>query len=175
MFHLADIVSGGAEADFDAGIRANLDGTRYLLERLRQVGAQRTARGLGPVRLVHASSIAVYGAPMPARIEDDTQPWPTLSYGAHKLASELLYFRDPNGYVIELTAKTADHDREMDPQHNPLGPSLTSGQRRRARGRRAAARRAITWNASGQSTRHYSVTVALTRPPAPGQRHARLS
>jgi len=62
------------------------------------VGAQRTARGLGPVRLVHASSIAVYGAPMPARIEDDTQPWPTLSYGAH--------------------------DREMDPQHNSARAKL---------------------------------------------------
>ena len=50
--------------------------------------------GAGPaasaVRLVQTSSIAVYGAPIPARIDDDTQPWPTLSYGAHKLAGELL-------------------------------------------------------------------------------------
>ena len=39
---------------------------------------------------MHASSIAVYGAPLPDRIDDDTAPWPTLSYGAHKLAGELL-------------------------------------------------------------------------------------
>jgi nucleoside-diphosphate-sugar epimerase len=42
------------------------------------------------VRLVHASSIAVYGMPLPPQIDDGTQPWPTLSYGAHKLAGELL-------------------------------------------------------------------------------------
>jgi nucleoside-diphosphate-sugar epimerase len=89
VFHLAGIVSGAAEADFDAGIRVNLDGTRNLLEALKQLG-DAPGRDSGPVRLVHASSIAVYGAPVPARIDDDTQPWPTLSYGAHKLASELL-------------------------------------------------------------------------------------
>jgi nucleoside-diphosphate-sugar epimerase len=84
VFHLAGIVSGAAEADFDAGIGANLDGTRYLLDALKR------RADTGIVRLVHASSIAVYGAPVPTRIDDHTQPWPTLSYGAHKLAGELL-------------------------------------------------------------------------------------
>lgn len=84
VFHLAGIVSGAAEADFDAGIRVNLDGTRNLLDAVRAQAGDRV------VRLVQASSIAVYGAPLPARIDDDTQPWPTLSYGAHKLAGELL-------------------------------------------------------------------------------------
>ena len=84
VFHLAGIVSGAAEADFDAGIGVNLDGTRNLLEALGRRAPGRR------VRLVNTSSIAVYGAPMPARIDDDTQPWPTLSYGAHKLAGELL-------------------------------------------------------------------------------------
>ena len=84
VFHLAGIVSGAAEADFDAGIRVNLDGTRNLLDALRARAGDRV------VRLVQASSIAVYGAPLPARIDDDTQPWPTLSYGAQKLAGELL-------------------------------------------------------------------------------------
>jgi nucleoside-diphosphate-sugar epimerase len=90
VFHLAGIVSGAAEADFDAGLRVNLDGTRHLLEAARRAGAARAIDGLGPVRLVHASSIAVYGVPIPGRIDDDTQPWPTLSYGVQKLASELL-------------------------------------------------------------------------------------
>jgi nucleoside-diphosphate-sugar epimerase len=89
VFHLAGVVSGAAEADFDAGLRVNLDGTRNLLESLKRV-----AHGKGgercPIRLVHASSIAVYGTPIPTRINDDTQPWPTLSYGTQKLAGELL-------------------------------------------------------------------------------------
>jgi nucleoside-diphosphate-sugar epimerase len=89
VFHLAGIVSGAAETDFDAGLRVNFDGTRNLLETLR-LRAGLPNGSPGPVRLVHASSIAVYGAPTPARIDDDTQPWPALSYGAQKLASELL-------------------------------------------------------------------------------------
>ncbi|MGE0799622.1 MAG: NAD-dependent epimerase/dehydratase family protein [Lautropia sp.] len=84
VFHLAGIVSGAAEADFEAGLAVNLDGSRRLLEALR---ADRSGRR---IRLVHASSIAIYGVPLPARIDDDTQPWPTLSYGMQKLATELL-------------------------------------------------------------------------------------
>ena len=91
VFHLAGVVSGAAEADFDLGLRVNLDGTRNLLDALRRLSRDRsTGEDTPPVRLVHASSIAVYGAPMPSRIDDGTQPWPTLSYGAHKLACELL-------------------------------------------------------------------------------------
>lgn len=85
VFHLAGLVSGAAEADFDAGLAVNLDGTRALLDAMR---ADRTGRP--PMRLVHTSSIAVYGQPMPTRIDDDTAPWPTLSYGMQKLACELL-------------------------------------------------------------------------------------
>jgi nucleoside-diphosphate-sugar epimerase len=86
VFHLAAIVSGAAEADYDAGRRVNLDATQALLEACR---AQ--ARRGGPiVRFVHASSIAVFGAPLPARIDDDTTPAPALSYGAHKRVAELL-------------------------------------------------------------------------------------
>ena len=80
------IVSGAAEADYDAGRRVNLDATIALLERCR---AQ--ARRGGPVaRFVYASSIAVFGTPLPARIDDATAPEPTLSYGTHKRACELL-------------------------------------------------------------------------------------
>lgn len=82
VFHLAGIVSGAAEADFDLGMRVNLQGTYHLLEALRTLPA--------PARLAYSSSIAVFGAPLPARIDDSTLPVPTLSYGAQKLACEQL-------------------------------------------------------------------------------------
>jgi len=86
IFHLAGIVSGAAEADYPLGKRVNLDATIALLERCRE----QVAHG-GPVpRFVYASSIAVFGTPLPARIDDATAPAPTLSYGAHKRACELL-------------------------------------------------------------------------------------
>jgi len=86
VFHLAAVVSGAAEADFDAGRRVNLDATIGLLDRCR---AQ--ARRGGPVvRFVHASSIAVFGAPLPARIDDESEARPSLSYGTHKRIAELL-------------------------------------------------------------------------------------
>ena len=86
VFHLAAIVSGAAEADFDAGRRVNLDATIGLLDHCR---AQ--ARRGGPVvRFIHASSIAVFGAPLPARIDDATEAKPSLSYGTHKRVAELL-------------------------------------------------------------------------------------
>ena len=86
VFHLAAIVSGAAEADFDAGRRVNLDATIGLLDRCR---AQ--ARRGGPVvRFVHASSIAVFGTPLPTRIDDATEAKPSLSYGTHKRVAELL-------------------------------------------------------------------------------------
>lgn len=86
VFHLAGVVSGAAEADFALGKRVNLDATIALLERCRlQVETG------GPVpRFVYASSIAVFGVPLPARIDDATPPAPTLSYGAHKRACEIL-------------------------------------------------------------------------------------
>jgi len=86
VVHLAGIVSGAAEADYALGKRVNLDATIALLERCRD----QVARG-GPVpRFVYASSIAVFGTPLPTRIDDATAPAPTLSYGAHKRACELL-------------------------------------------------------------------------------------
>jgi nucleoside-diphosphate-sugar epimerase len=86
VFHLAGVVSGAAEADYALGKRVNLDATIALLERCRA----QAGRG-GPVaRFVYASSIAVFGTPLPARIDDTTAPEPTLSYGAHKRACELL-------------------------------------------------------------------------------------
>jgi nucleoside-diphosphate-sugar epimerase len=86
VFHLAAIVSGAAESDFAAGQRVNLEATLRLLDCCRA----QVARG-GPVaRFVHASSIAVFGTPLPERIDDGTAPVPSLSYGTHKRVCELL-------------------------------------------------------------------------------------
>ncbi|MEO6410936.1 MAG: NAD-dependent epimerase/dehydratase family protein [Burkholderiaceae bacterium] len=86
VFHLAGVVSGAAEADCSAGKHVNLDATIALLEHCRL----QAERG-GPVAcFIYASSIAVFGMPLPSRIDDTTAPAPTLSYGAHKRACELL-------------------------------------------------------------------------------------
>src|SRR5215467_4086044 len=82
IFHLAGVVSGEAETDFDKGYRVNLDGTRALLEEIR-------AAGYKP-KVVFTSSIAVYGAPFPASISDEFQLTPLTSYGTQKAISELL-------------------------------------------------------------------------------------
>jgi nucleoside-diphosphate-sugar epimerase len=86
VFHLAAIVSGAAESDFAAGQRVNLGATVHLLERCRL----QAARGGGVARFVYASSIAVFGTPLPERIDDRTAPAPSLSYGTHKRVGELL-------------------------------------------------------------------------------------
>ncbi len=84
IFHLAAIVSGEAEADFDKGYRINLDGTRYLIDAIRQIGG-----GYKP-RLVFTSSIAVFGAPFPDKIGDEFFTTPLTSYGTQKAIGELL-------------------------------------------------------------------------------------
>ena len=84
VFHLAAVVSGEAEADFDKGYRVNLDGTRALFEAIREVGD-----GYRP-RVVFASSIAAYGAPFPDAIGDDFVTTPYTSYGTQKVICELL-------------------------------------------------------------------------------------
>lgn len=87
IFHLAAIVSGEAEADFDKGYRINLDGTRFLLEAVRQEGLKN-----GPYvpRVIFTSSIAVFGAPFPEAIGDEFFSTPLTSYGTQKAIGELL-------------------------------------------------------------------------------------
>ena len=82
IFHLAAIVSGEAEQDFDKGYRINMDGTRGLLEAVRKAGHK--------PRLVFASSIAVFGAPFPDAIGDEFFNTPLTSYGTQKNICELL-------------------------------------------------------------------------------------
>ena len=72
IFHLAAVVSGEAEVDFDKGYRVNLDGSRALFDTIR-------AAGDWCPRLVFASSLAVFGPPFPARIPDDFEPQPATS------------------------------------------------------------------------------------------------
>ena len=86
IFHLAAIVSGEAEADFEKGYRINLDGTRYLFEAIRHA---HNADGYTP-RVVFASSIAVFGAPLPYPIADEFHTTPLTSYGTQKAICELL-------------------------------------------------------------------------------------
>jgi nucleoside-diphosphate-sugar epimerase len=88
IFHLAAIVSGEAEADFDKGYAINLDGTRYLLEAIRQQNL-RTSGSYRP-RVVFTSSIAVYGAPFHEKIDDEFFHTPLTSYGTQKAIGELL-------------------------------------------------------------------------------------
>ena len=82
IFHLAAIVSGEAELEFDKGYRINLDGTRYLLEAARHAGNK--------PRIVFTSSIAVFGAPFPDAIGDEFFNTPLTSYGTQKTIGELL-------------------------------------------------------------------------------------
>jgi nucleoside-diphosphate-sugar epimerase len=86
VFHLAAIVSGAAEADYALGRRVNLDATLLLLDACRA----QAGRGGPVVRFVQTSSIAVFGTPLPTRIDDATAPAPTLSYGTMKRVAELL-------------------------------------------------------------------------------------
>jgi nucleoside-diphosphate-sugar epimerase len=82
IFHLAGVVSGEAEIDFEKGYRVNLDGTRALLEAIHTA--------VYKPKVVFTSSIAVYGAPFPISIPDDFHLTPLTSYGTQKAICELL-------------------------------------------------------------------------------------
>ena len=106
VFHLASAVSGECEADFELGLRSNLDSTRALLDALRL----NVAAGGKVPRVVFSSSVAVFGpdaaVPMPKVVADDTLPAPQTSYGAQKLICEHLvadYTR--KGYIDGRAAR----------------------------------------------------------------------
>ena len=82
IFHLASVVSSGAEADFDLGWRVNLDGARTLLELVRKCEK--------PPRFLFSSSVAAFGGDLPAVLDDSTTPNPQTSYGAQKVCCEYL-------------------------------------------------------------------------------------
>jgi nucleoside-diphosphate-sugar epimerase len=82
IFHLAAVVSGQAEADFDLGMRINLDASRQLLDVCRALGHR--------PKVVFTSSVAVYGGALPKVVQDATALNPQSSYGAQKAIGELL-------------------------------------------------------------------------------------
>jgi len=84
VFHLAAVVSGQAEADFDLGMRVNLDATRLLLERCRHLDA--------PPKFLFTSSLAVFGGPVPDPVPDDAPLMPQTSYGTQKTIGEYLVY-----------------------------------------------------------------------------------
>jgi nucleoside-diphosphate-sugar epimerase len=83
IFHLAAVVSGEAEADFEKGYAVNFDGTRAIFEAIR-------AEEDYVPRVVFASSIAVFGAPFPDPIPTEFHLTPLTSYGTQKAMGELL-------------------------------------------------------------------------------------
>ena len=92
VFHMAAVVSGQAEADFDIGMRVNLDATRLLLERCRTLAAC--------PKFVFTSSLAVFGGPVPDPVTDDAPVTPQASYGAQKLIGEyLVYDMTRKGFI----------------------------------------------------------------------------
>ncbi len=86
IFHLAAIVSGEAEQEFDKGYRINLAGTHNLLESVRHAYEKEATKP----RVVFTSSIAVFGAPFPEKIGDEFHHTPLTSYGTQKAIGELL-------------------------------------------------------------------------------------
>src|SRR4051794_9477861 len=88
IFHLAAIVSGEAERDFDKGYAVNLDGSRFLFDAVRR--EHQASGGAYKPRLVYASSAAVFGAPFPKPIPDKFHLTPLTGYGTKKPIAELL-------------------------------------------------------------------------------------
>lgn len=129
VFHLAGITSGRAEADFAAGLRANVQTTIALLEQLRMQGTCPS--------FVFLSSIAVFGAPLPARIDDETPALPALSYGAQKLAVEILladYAR--RGWIEGLSLRLSSIVARPCATENALSAFASALIREPAEGRR---------------------------------------
>jgi len=82
VFHLSAVVSAGAEADFDLGMRVNIDGLRNVLEACRTQAV--------PPRIIFASSVAAFGGELPQIVTDATAATPQSSYGTQKVIGELL-------------------------------------------------------------------------------------
>lgn len=98
VFHLAAVLSGQSEAEFDTGLRVNVDATRALLEAFRRLDTR--------PRFVFASSVAVFGGQLPDVVPDNMALWPQSSYGTEKAIAELLvsdYSR--RGYVDGISCR----------------------------------------------------------------------
>ena len=87
VFHLAAVVSGEAEQNFDLGMRVNVDGTRAVLDIL-SLSKDRALSS--PPKVIFTSSLAVFGGPLPEPVPDDQALTPQNSYGAQKAIGEFL-------------------------------------------------------------------------------------
>jgi nucleoside-diphosphate-sugar epimerase len=90
IFHLAAIVSGDAEANFEKGYKINFNGSWALFEAIRQEGEKESEKSPYRPRVVFASTLAVFGPPFPDPIPDSFATTPTSSYGTQKAMTELL-------------------------------------------------------------------------------------
>jgi nucleoside-diphosphate-sugar epimerase len=90
IFHLAAIVSGDAEANFEKGYKINFNGSWSLFEAIRLEGQKNSQAAPYKPRFVFASSLAVIGPPFPDPVPDDFAPTPSTSYGAQKAMTELM-------------------------------------------------------------------------------------
>ena len=162
IFHLAAIVSGAAEADFAAGQRVNLDATVHLLDCCRA----QVARGGPVVRFVYASSIAVFGTPLPERIDDRTPTVPSLSYGTHKRVCELL---------VDDASRRGEHRRSVAAparRRRPAGAAQRRALGLQQRPHPRAARRPglrMPGRARGDDLGHVA-SRRRRQPAAPGRR-----
>ena len=100
VFHLAAVLSGQSEAEFDVGMRVNVDATRNLLEACRALGSR--------PRFVFSSTVAVFGGALPDVVPEDSVLRPQSSYGTAKAIAELLvseYSR--RGFVDGIAVRLA--------------------------------------------------------------------
>lgn len=100
VFHLAAVLSGQSEAEFDVGMQVNVDATRNLLEACRALAR--------PPRFVFSSTVAVFGADLPDVVPEDSVLQPQSSYGTAKAITELLvreYSR--RGFVDGIACRLA--------------------------------------------------------------------
>jgi len=99
VFHLVSIPGGAAEEQYELGYQVNLLASLELLNQLRHATR--------PPVLVYASSVAVYGGHLPARMNEQAELRPELSYGAHKAmvesaVSDLARRAEVDGRVLRL-------------------------------------------------------------------------
>src|SRR4029079_14221447 len=142
IFHLAAVVSGQAEAEFDTGMRVNLDATRALLERCRRLNK--------PPKFVFTSSLAVFGGKLPDPVPDDAPLTPQTSYGAQKAIGELLvYDMTRKGYIdgrslrlptVTVRPRKPKHDAALVARGCPGAPKSRTRPRPRSPGASFASR-----------------------------------
>jgi nucleoside-diphosphate-sugar epimerase len=126
IFHLAAIVSGEAEADFDKGYRINLDGTRYLFDAIRLIGD-----GYKP-RVVFTSSIAVFGAPFRRRSATSSSPLRLRAMGCKRRSASCFWPITPAAASSTASASACPRSacgRASPTRRHPASSQISSANR----------------------------------------------